>query len=126
MDIILHKTVNAFNRRDYSEAVRQSAEGLAVAKGRDEAFWMGMLDACEGYEHLAGRRLLKAETKLIASMQKLRNFGFRHNDFEVTAALAGIRMAVEEIRAVKQENKKIFDVSILPQLRLAAKADTTS
>lgn len=123
MDIILHKTINAFNRRDYSEAVRQSTEGLAFARGRDEAFWMGLLDACEGYEHLAGKRMLKAEAKLVASMQKLRNFGFRHNDFEVTAALAGIRLAVEEIRAVKHENKKVFDVSLLPQLRLAAKAD---
>lgn len=123
MDTILHKTINAFNRRDFSEAVRQSAEGLSYARGRDEAFWMGLLDACEGYEHLAGKRLMKAEAKLIASMQKLRNFGFRYNDFEVTAALAGIRLAVEEIRAVRQEKKKIFDVSLLPQLRLAAKAD---
>ena len=123
MDINLHKTVNAFNRRDYSEAVRMSSEGLATARGRDEAFWMGLVDACEGYEHLAGQRFLKAESKLIASMQKLRNFGFRHNDFEVTAALAGIRLAVEEIRMVKQDSKKIFDVSLLPQLRLAAKAD---
>ncbi len=124
MDTILNKTIDAFNRRDFSEAARQSAEGLAVASGRDEAFWMGLLDACEGYEHLVGKRMLKAEAKLVASMQKLRNFGFRYNDFEVTAALAGIRNAVEEIRAVKQENKKIFDVSLLPQLRLAAKADT--
>jgi hypothetical protein len=123
MDTNLHKTVNAFNRRDFSEAVRMSCEGLAMAQGRDEAFWMGLLDACEGYEHLVGKRLLKAEAKLIASMQKLRNFGFRHNDFEVTAALASIRQAVEEIRAVKQDNKKLFDVSLLPQLRLAAKAD---
>jgi hypothetical protein len=123
MDNILHKTINAFNRRDFSEAVRQSAEGLTFARGRDEAFWMGLLDACEGYEHLVGGRMMKAEAKLIASMQKLRNFGFRYNDFEVTAALAGIRLAVEEIRAVKQEKKKIFDVSLLPQLRLAAKAD---
>ena len=123
MVTILHKTINAFNRRDFSEAARQSAEGLAVAKGRDEAFWMGLLDACEGYEHLAGKRMLKAEAKLINSLEKLRNFGYRHNDFEVTAALAGIRLAVEEIRAVKNENKKVFDVSILPQLRLAAKAD---
>ena len=123
MDTILHKTINAFNRRKFSEAVQQSAEGLAVARGRDEVFWMGLLDACEGYEHLAGKRLLQAETKLISSMQKLRNFGFRYNDFEVSAALAGIRLAVEEIRAVKQEHKKIFDVSLLPQLRLAAKAD---
>jgi hypothetical protein len=123
MDTHLHNTINAFNRRDFGEAVRQSTEGLAVANGRDEAFWMGLLDACEGYEHLVGSRMLKAEAKLIASMQKLRNFGFRHKDFEVTAALAGIRMAVEEIRAVKHDNKKIFDVSLLPQLRLAAKAD---
>ena len=123
MNIILHKTVSAFNRRDYSEAVRQSAEGLAEARGRDEAFWMGLLDACEGYEHLYAKRMLKAEAKLIASMNKLRNFGYRYNDFEVTAALAGIRMAVEEIRAVKQENKKVFDVSLLPQLRLSARAD---
>ncbi len=123
MDTILHKTINAFNRRDFSEAARQSAEGLAVAKGRDEAFWMGLLDACEGYEHLAGKRMLKAEAKLINSLEKLRNFGYRHNDFEVTAALAGIRLAVEEIRAVKFEHKKLFDVSLLPQLRLAAKAD---
>ena len=123
MDIYLHNTINAFNRRDFREAVRQSTEGLAVAKGRDEAFWMGLLDACEGYEHLVGQRMLKAEAKLIASMQKLRNFGFRHNEFEVTAALAGIRLSVEEIRGVKQNQKKIFDVSLLPQLRLAAKAD---
>ena len=123
MDTNLYNTINAFNRRDYREAVRQSTEGLALARGRDEAFWMGLVDACEGYEHLAGSRMLKAETKLVASMQKLRNFGFRYNDFEVTAALAGIRLAVEEIRAVKQENKKIFDVSLLPQLRLAARAD---
>ena len=123
MDINLHKTINAFNRRDFSEAVRQSTEGLAVAKGRDEAFWMGLVDACEGYEHLVGKRMLKAEAKLIASMQKLRNFGFRHNEFEVTAALAGIRLSVEEIRGVKQNQKKIFDVSLLPQLRLAARAD---
>jgi hypothetical protein len=123
MNTILHKTINAFNRRDYSEAVRMSSEGLATARGRDEAFWMGLVDACEGYEHLAGSRLLKAETKLVASMQKLRNFGFVHNDFEVTAALAGIRKAVEEIRAVKMDNKKVFDVSLLPQLRLSARAD---
>jgi hypothetical protein len=123
MSTVLHNTVRAFNRRDFTEAVRQSHEGLACAQGRDEAFWMGLLEACEGYEHLSAKQLLKAEAKLIASMQKLRNFGFRHNNFEVTAALAGIRLAVEEIRAVRQEQKKIFDVSLLPQLRLAASAD---
>jgi hypothetical protein len=123
MNTVLHNTVRAFNCRDYSEAVRQSQEGLAGAQGQDEAFWMGLVEACEGYEHLCAKQLLKAETKLVGSMQKLRNFGFRHHNFEVTAALAGIRLAVEEIRAVRQERKKIFDVSLLPQLRLAARAD---
>lgn len=123
MNTVLNNTVRAFNRRDYREAVRQSQEGLACAQGRDEAFWMGLLEACEGYEHLVGKQMLQAEAKLIGSMQKLRNFGFRYQNFEVTVALAGIRRAVEEIRAVRHENKKIFDVSLLPQLRLAARAD---
>ena len=49
--------------------------------------------------------------------------GFRYESFEVTAALAAIRLAVEEVRAVRAGRKKVFDVSIVPQLRLAAKAD---
>ena len=119
----LNNTVDAFNRRDFNEAVRQSAEGLAVARGRDEAFWMGLQDACEGYRLLAGKQLAQAEPRLVASMQKLRNFGFRYNNFEVTVALAGIRLALEEIRNVRGDAKRVFDVSLLPQLRLAARAD---
>ncbi len=122
-DIALSKTVNAFNQRNYTEAVRQSAEGLAMAQGSDEAFWMGIHEACEGYELLFAKSYTKAETKLVGSMQKLRNFGFRHNNFEVTAALAGIRRAVEEIQLVRTRQKRVFDVSLLPQLRLSAKAD---
>ena len=122
-DNALQRLVRSFNQRHFDKATGHAADGLATAQGRDEAFWMGLMDACEGYEHLAGNRMLKAESKLVASMQKLRNFGFRYNDFEVTAALAGIRLAVEEIRAVRLDQKKIFDVSLLPQLRLAAKAD---
>jgi len=118
----LNHTVDAFNRRDFAAAVRHSAEGLATARGREEAFWMGLLDACEGYEFLAARELARAEPKLVASMQKLRNFGFRFQDFEVTVALAGIRRALEEIRTVRGEDKRIFDVSLMPQLRLAEKA----
>lgn len=118
----LHATIDAFNRRDFAEAVKHSSEGLAMARGRDEAFWMGLLDACEGYKHLAAKELTKAEPKLVASMHKLRNFGFRYHEFEVTVALAGIRLALEEIRNVRGENGRVFDVSLLPQLRLAEKA----
>ena len=84
---------------------------------------MGLNEACEGYAMIMDGRLDRAEQKLVAAMQKLRNFGFRYGNFEVTAALAGVRKAVEEIRAVRSRDKRIFDVSLLPQLRLAAKAD---
>jgi hypothetical protein len=119
----VEKTIKAFNARLWGEAVQQSAEGLALAQGRDEVFWMGLHEACQGYALLSANDLAKAERKLTSSMEKLRNFGFRYNNFEVTAALAGIRLAVEEIRAVRNRNKKKFDVSLLPQFKLAAKAD---
>jgi len=122
-DSALHSMVAAFNTRRYDKAAGHAAEGLATAQGRDEAFWMGLHDTCEGYVDLADGRWEHAESKLTGAMQKLRNFGFTYRNFEVTAALAGIRRAVEEIRAVKAKNKKLFDVSLLPQLRLAAKAD---
>ncbi len=122
-DMALSKTINAFNQRNYTEAVLQSAEGLAMAQGRDEVFWMGIHEACEGYELLYDKKFYKAEIKLVNSMQKLRNFGFRHNNFEVTTALAGIRRAVEEIQLVRSKHKRVFDVSLLPQLKLSAKAD---
>jgi len=119
----LNHTVSAFNKRHYEEAARQAAEGLAVAQGRDEAFWMGILETCEGFVLLQGNQMLRAERKLIAAMEKLRNFGFRYQNFEVTASLAGTRRCVEEIRMTRQLKNKIFDVSLLPQMRLAAKAD---
>ena len=84
---------------------------------------MGLLEACQGYALLDQGQMAQSERKLVASMEKLRNFGFRYYNFEVTAALAGIRLAVEEIRAVRSRNKKKFDVSLLPQFRLAAIAD---
>ena len=123
MSRMLNDTVNAFNQRRFDDAAACAAEGLATARGRDEVFWMGLHEACEGYAHLHENDMLQAERKLIAGMQKLRNFGFRHQNFEVTAALAGIRLAVEEIRRVREGTRRIFDVSLLPQFRLAAKAD---
>ncbi len=119
----LAETVKAFNMRLFDKAVASSAEGLAVAQGRDEVFWMGLNEACEGFSLLDEQQWIPAERKLVASMQKLRNFGFRYNNFEVTVALAGIRLSVEEIKAVKQKNKRVFDVTLMPQFRLAAKAD---
>ena len=122
-DMHMEKTVKAFNARMWGEAVQESAEGLAMAQGRDEVFWMGMQEACQGYALVDKGQMAQAERKLVASMEKLRNFGFQYNNFEVTGALAGIRLAVEEIRAVRNKHKKIFDVSLLPQFRLAARAD---
>ena len=122
-EAILESTVKSFNQRLYVDAARHSAEGLSFASGQDEAFWMGLNEACEGYALLEGNQIAKAEKKLVAAMEKLRNFGYRYNNFEVTVALAGIRLAIEEIRAVRSQRKKVFDVSIVPQFRLAAKAD---
>ncbi len=119
----LNQTVAAFNIRRYDQAARQAAEGLAMAQGRDEAFWMGILETCEGFALLQAKKMPKAEQKLIGAMEKLRNFGFRYNNFEVTASLAGTRRCVEEIRLTRQHRSKVFDVSLLPQMRLAAKAD---
>lgn len=122
-DAALNKTVDAFNQRRYAEAARQAGEGLATAQGPDEAFWIGLHEACEGYALLAQKQFPAAERKLVASLRTLRNFGYRYENFEVTAALAGIRRTVEEIRNVRARAGKVFDVSLLPQLRLAAKAD---
>ncbi len=119
----LNQTVSAFNNRQYEQAAQRAAEGLAIAQGRDEAFWMGILETCEGFVLLTKKQMLPAERKLIAAMEKLRNFGFRYNNFEVTTSLAGTRRCVEEIRMTRQLKSKIFDVSLLPQMRLAAKAD---
>jgi len=123
MSRMLNETINAFNQRRFEDAVDFAAEGLATARGRDEVFWMGLHEACEGYALLHRENMLQAERKLVSSMQKLRNFGFRHQNMEITGALAGIRLAVEEIRRVRQGTRRIFDVSLLPQFRMAAKAD---
>ncbi len=119
----LDQTVSAFNTRRYEDAARQAAEGLARAQGRDEAFWMGILETCEGFALLQAKQMLKAERKLISAMEKLRNFGFRYHNFEVTTSLAGTRRCVEEIRLTRQSKTKVFDVTLLPQMGMAAKAD---
>jgi len=119
----LNQTIAAFNTRRYKDAARQASEGLATAQGRDEAFWMGLVETCEGFALLQDKQMFKAERRLISAMEILRNFGFRYNNFEVTVALAGTRRCVEEIRLTRQMKNKRFDVSLLPQMRLAARAD---
>ncbi len=119
----LQQTIKAFNLRRYDLATDHAAEALAGAQGRDEAFWMGLTEVCEGYALIMAGQIDRAEAKLVGSMQKLRNFGFRYENFEVTAILAAARQAVEEVRAVRARSKRVFDVSLLPQMRLAAKAD---
>jgi hypothetical protein len=102
-DTNLQQTVASFNLRRFTDAARHSAEGLNFAQGRDEVFWCGLHETCEGYALLVDGQLAPAEAKLVAAMQKLRNFGFQYNNFEVTGALAGIRLAVEESTSVEQE-----------------------
>jgi len=89
MSDVLNRTVSAFNNRNFTLAGKLAAEGLASAQGRDELFWMGLLETCEGYDLLARKEMLESERKLIAAMHKLRNFGFRYRNFEITVALAG-------------------------------------
>jgi hypothetical protein len=122
-DVLLQRTIAEFNERRFTAAGRAAAEALNSATGRDEAFWQGICETCAGYTDLVAGRLPEAELKLVAAMQKLRNFGYRYRNFEVTVALAAIRRAVTEIRIVRKQGKRVFDVSLLPQLRMAAKAD---
>jgi len=123
MEQILEQTIAAFNKRNYDLAAKIAESGCETAQGRDEAFWLGLHETCEGYAYLMDDKLAPAERKLVAAMEKLRNFGFRYNNFEITNALAGVRQCVEEIRAVRSRRKKTFDVTLLPHLRLEAKAD---
>lgn len=125
-DRTLQQLVAAFNRRDFRAAAGFSAEGLLRAEGKSEAFWVGLNDACEGYGHLKAGDLDRAEQRLATAMQKLRNFGYTYEDLEVTRLLAGLRRSLEEIRAVRAQSKRVFDVSLLPQLTMAVQAERMS
>jgi hypothetical protein len=118
---ILADLVAAFNRRDFAQAGREAAEGLLRASGRDEIFWLGLGDASEGFRCLLADQPQAAEQHLIAAMHSLRNFGFNYNGFQITVLLAGLRRCAEEIRLVRAQHKRVFDITLLPQLRLAVK-----
>lgn len=121
---LLHQAVKAFNNRRYDEATALLAKGLNDVVGRDELFWLGLHETAEGFDLVTGKQMARAEEKMIAAMEKLRHFGFRHEDLEVTSVLAGLRRGVEEIRLVRGGTKTVFDATLLPQIRLAARADS--
>jgi hypothetical protein len=111
--------VTAFNRRDFQSAARLASEGLVHATGRDEVFWMGLHESCEGYRLLLAGNPDRSEHHMMIAMQNLRNFGYNYQGLQVTTLLAGLRRCVEEFRVVKAQDKRIFDVTLVPQLRLA-------
>jgi predicted metal-dependent hydrolase len=120
---VLARTVEAFNQRHYAAAVVAAGEGYAVTTpGRDQLFWAGLQETCVGFALLMDGKFGPAEAKMSAAIEKLRNFGYLYQDVEVTSVLAGLRQAVEEIRAVRDKRKAVFDVTLLPNIKLAAKA----
>ena len=121
---LLTDAVTAFNNRRYDEAVALTAVGLRDAVGQEELFWMGLHETSQAFSHIAGNRLPQAEEKIISAMEKLRNFGYRHNNLEVTSVLAGLRRGLEEVRHVRAGRRNRFDATLLPQIKLAARADS--
>ncbi len=111
--------VTHFNRREFAAAAAQATEGLLQAEGRDEVLWMGLGEACEGFRWLLAEDADRAEQHLIAAMHNLRNFGYAYEGFQITVLLAGLRRCAEEIRLVRAQNKRVFDITLLPQLKLA-------
>lgn len=120
---LIARTVEAFNTRRYDEAADLTSAVLSEAVGRDELFWLGMNEACRGFSLIMTGELRKAGPLLVASMEKLRNFGYRHENLEVTSVLAGLRLGVEESRQVLDKEKRVFDLSLLPKLKMSARAD---
>ena len=122
-DQILAELVTHFNLREFAAAADRASEGLLRAEGRDEIFWMGLGDASEGFRCLMAEDSDRAEKHLIAAMHNLRNFGYSYEGFQVTVLLAGLRRCAEEIRIVRGQHKRIFDVSLLPLLQLAVQEE---
>lgn len=119
----LERTLNEFNSRRYVEAAAAAREGSLLAPaGRDALFWAGLQETCVGFALLMERKLAQAEVKMVAAIEKLRNFGYLYQDVEVTSVLAGLRLGVEEIRNVRSKRKSQFDMSLLPSLKMVARA----
>jgi hypothetical protein len=120
----LGEIVSSFNKRQYDDAAVRVSATLQDAVGQDELFWMGLLETCQAFSLVMQKDLTGAEPKLLSAMEKLRNFGYRHNNLEVTGVLAGLRLGLEEVRNVRSQSKTMFDVSLLPKMKMAAEADT--
>jgi hypothetical protein len=120
---LLTRSVEAFNNRRYADSVALTAEGLKGAVGRDELFWMGLHEAAVGFELVTAKQPRKGEQKMIEAMEKLRHFGYRYENVEVTSVLAGLRRGIEEIRSVESGQKKMFDMTLLPQIKMSGSAD---
>lgn len=117
------ETVEAFNARRYDRAADLAAAMRARSVGRDEVFWLGFHETCRGFSLVMVGELHNAQPLLVAAMEKLRNFGFRHQELEVTSVLAGLRRGIEESRMVLDKEKRTFDLSLLPKLKMSARAD---
>ncbi len=121
---LLTDAVTAFNNRRYAAAGKLTAAGLRTAVGREELFWIGLSETCQAFDHIANNQLVPAEGMLVSAMEKLRHFGYRYQSLEVTSVLAGLRRGLEEVRAVRSGRRRIFDMSLLPQIKMAAKAES--
>lgn len=120
MNNALTAFVTAFNNRDY-----ETAHNLAVAQheqsvDKDSLFWDGICEMCSGFMAINKVDLETAEPLLVSSMGKLRNFGFKYGDFEITSALAGMRRGYDELRRVAENEGTVFDVTMLPKLKLSS------
>lgn len=122
-DDLLARTVSAFNARRFDDAARLAAQGMTGAVGRDELFWMGLHETAQGFALLMAERPAQGEKQMIAAMERLRVFGYRYQNIEVTSVLAGLRCGIEEMRAVSDGRKRRFDTTLLPQIKLAERAD---
>ncbi len=122
-DDLLTRTIDAFNGRRFDEAEQLAAAGLEEAVGRDELFWLGLRETCHGFALVMAGHVTQAQPVMVSAMEKLRNFGFRYRNVEVTSILAGLRRGLEEARVVGEGNKRVFDVSLLPRIKMARRAD---
>jgi len=120
---ILVRTIDAFNRRQYDDAADLTNTMLQNVVGKDELFWLGMSEACRGFSLVMGGELRKSQPLMVAAMEKLRNFGYRHQNLEITSVLAGLRRGIEESTMVLSKEKRVFDLSLLPKLKMSASAD---
>ena len=121
-DDLLTRTVSAFNARRFDDAAKLAAQGMSEAVGRDELFWMGLHETASGFALLMAKQPAQGEKLMMAAMERLRVFGYRYQNVEVTSVLAGLRRGIEELRAVAAGHKRMFDTTLLPQIKLTGRA----